>query len=87
MHIADQPAVEVLGDTLALMIQRERGVWLLHDTDTGILAIVKGRFKEPQDHRRPPAVIPNRVTASHAASALQRAAQSAVDPGHVEAAC
>ena len=47
MHTAYQPVVEVLGDTLALMTRRERGVWSLHDTNTDILAIAKGRFKAP----------------------------------------
>ena len=41
MHTAYQPVVEVLGDTLALMTRRERGVWSLHDTNTDILAIAK----------------------------------------------
>ena len=45
MHTAYQPVVEVLGDTLALMTRRERGVWSLHDTNTDILAIARGRFK------------------------------------------
>jgi len=45
MHPADQPVVEVLGDTLALMTRRERGVWSLHDTNAGILAIANVRFK------------------------------------------
>jgi len=30
MHTAYLPVVEVLGDTLALMTRRERGVWSLH---------------------------------------------------------
>jgi len=47
MHTAYQPVVEVLGDTLALMTRREHGVWSLHDTNTDILAIAKGRFKAP----------------------------------------
>jgi hypothetical protein len=47
MHTAYQPLVEVLGDTLALMTRRERGVWSLHDTTTDILAVATGRFKAP----------------------------------------
>ncbi len=45
MHIAYQPVVEVLGDTLALMTRRERGVWSLHDTDEYILALRQGSYK------------------------------------------
>ncbi len=45
MHSAYQPVVEVLGDTLALMTRRERGVWSLHDANTDILAVPNGRFK------------------------------------------
>jgi hypothetical protein len=47
MHTAYQPVVEVLGDTLALMTRRGRGVWSLHDTITDILAIAKRGFKAP----------------------------------------
>jgi hypothetical protein len=47
MHAAYQPVVEVLGDALALMTRRERGVWSLHDTNTDILAIANGRFNAP----------------------------------------
>jgi hypothetical protein len=45
MHTAYQRVVEVPGDTLAFMTRRERGVWSLHETNTDILAIAKGRFK------------------------------------------
>jgi hypothetical protein len=47
MHTAYQPVAKVLCETLALMTRREREVWSLHDTNTGILAIAKGRFKSP----------------------------------------
>ena len=47
MQTAYQPVVEVLGDTLALMTRRGRGVWSLHDTNTDILAVARGRFKAP----------------------------------------
>jgi hypothetical protein len=47
MHTAYQPVVEVLGDTLALMTRRERGVWSLHDANADILGIAKRRFKAP----------------------------------------
>ncbi len=49
MNAAYQPVVEVLGDTLALLTRRERGVWPVHDTSTGILATAQGRFKAPRD--------------------------------------
>ena len=45
MHTAYQPVVEVLGDTLALMTRRERGVWSLHDTNTDILAIARRKIQ------------------------------------------
>jgi hypothetical protein len=45
MHIARQPVVEVVGDTLALVTRRERGAWSLHDTNAYSLAIARGRFK------------------------------------------
>jgi hypothetical protein len=44
MHTAYQPVVEVICDTLASMTRRD-GVWSLHATNRGILAIAKGRFK------------------------------------------
>jgi hypothetical protein len=47
MHIAYQPVVEVLSDTLALMTRRERAVWSFHDANTVILAIARGRIKVP----------------------------------------
>ncbi len=52
MNAAYQPVVEVLGDTLALMTRRERGVWSLHDTYMNILAIAKGRFKARPRRKR-----------------------------------
>jgi hypothetical protein len=39
--------VEALGDRLASMTRRERGIWPLHDTSTNILAIARRRFKAP----------------------------------------
>jgi hypothetical protein len=45
MHTTYQPMREVLGDTLALMTRRGRGVWSWHDTNTNSLAIARGRFK------------------------------------------
>jgi hypothetical protein len=47
MRIAYQPVGGVLGDTLALMTLREPADLSLHNTNTDILAIVKGRFKPP----------------------------------------
>ena len=47
MPIAYQSVVEVLGERLALMTRRERGVWSLPNTNADILAIAKGRFKAP----------------------------------------
>jgi hypothetical protein len=47
LHIAYQPVVEVLGDTLALMTRRESGKWSSHDTNADILAIPQGGFKAP----------------------------------------
>jgi hypothetical protein len=45
MRNAYQPVVAVLGDTLATMTRRERGVWSLHDTINDILALPQGRYK------------------------------------------
>ena len=45
MRIAYQPVVAVLGDTLAVLTRRERGVWSLHDTNEDILALPQGRYK------------------------------------------
>jgi hypothetical protein len=45
MRIAYQPVVAVLGDTLAVMTRRVRGVWSVHDTNEDILALSQGRYK------------------------------------------
>jgi hypothetical protein len=45
MHTACQALVEVLGDMLALMTRRQRGVWSLPDRAQDILASGYGRYK------------------------------------------
>ena len=45
MHTAYQPVVEGVGDTLAWMTRRERGIWSLTKRIRDILAIAKRGFK------------------------------------------
>ena len=47
MHTAYQPVVTAVGDALALRSRREPDVGSLHDANTDILSINKGRYKHP----------------------------------------